>query len=173
MFVAPAAAPAAAPANSPAASPAAAPAPTPRLLLGAWALLWAGLIVGVSFVATPARFAAPALTLPVALQVGVVTFALLQKVNWGMLLVAAVLVWLSGRRVDKAVWLILLVAELFIDSAVLPVLSARAALYFGTAPLPPPAWQHLAYGVIEIGRVLLLVLLAFLCLRPRPMAVTR
>src|SRR5690606_35153067 len=39
-------------------------------------LLWLGLLLGVSFLATPVKFAAPTLTLAVALDVGRVTFGL-------------------------------------------------------------------------------------------------
>jgi len=138
---------------------------TPRLLLAAWALLWAGVILGMSFLATPIKFTAPALTLPVALQVGMVTFVLLQKVNWVALIVAAVLTWLAQSKAAKAIWLVLLTLEIFIDSVILPPLSARVALYFGTAPIPPGTWHHMAYGIIEVARVLLLMLLAFVCVR--------
>lgn len=34
------------------------------------AVLWAGLLLGVSFLATPVKFLAPSLSLPVALDVG-------------------------------------------------------------------------------------------------------
>lgn len=37
-------------------------------------LVWAGMIVGVSGLATPAKFVAPSLNLPIALEVGRVTF---------------------------------------------------------------------------------------------------
>lgn len=150
--------------NAPLSSPVN-PQRLPRILLAAWALLWAGVIVGMSFLATPIKFTAPALTLPVALQVGMVTFVLLQKVNWVALLVSAVLVWLAQSKSAKALWLVLLILEIFIDSVVLPPLNARVALYFGTAPIPPGTWHHAAYGIIEVARVLLLLLLAFVCLR--------
>ncbi len=136
-------------------------------LLGAFALLWAGLIIGVSFVASSARFLAPDLSLPIALQIGVVTFGVLQKINWGALLISALLAWLSGTRTAKGLWLLLLGMELFLDSLVLPVLSARAALYMGSTPLPPGTWHHAAYGITEVARVLVLLFWAFLCLRSR------
>jgi hypothetical protein len=40
------------------------------MLLAALLLLWAGVLLGVSVLAAPAKFAAPRLTLPVALDVG-------------------------------------------------------------------------------------------------------
>ena len=46
-------------------------------------LLWAGILFGVSFLATPAKFSAPSLTLPVAVEVGRATFAVLNRVELG------------------------------------------------------------------------------------------
>ena len=55
-------------------------------------VLWLGLLIGVSFIATPAKFVAASLTLPVAVDVGRVTFAFFNEIEWGMfaLLVIAI-----------------------------------------------------------------------------------
>ena len=47
------------------------------------ATFWAGIVIGVSFIATIAKFDAPSLTLPVALDVGRHTFAPLARIEWG------------------------------------------------------------------------------------------
>jgi hypothetical protein len=44
-------------------------------------LLWAGLSAGVAFLATPAKFMAPSLSLPVALDVGRHTFRVYNDVD--------------------------------------------------------------------------------------------
>ena len=44
--------------------------------------LWIGLLVGVCFIATPAKFQAQSLSLPVALDVGRSTFAIWNNVEW-------------------------------------------------------------------------------------------
>src|SRR5690606_31087651 len=44
-------------------------------------LVWLGLLLGVSFLATPVKFLAPSLTLPVALDVGRYTFTWLSRVE--------------------------------------------------------------------------------------------
>ena len=49
-------------------------------------LLWAGLTLGVAFLATPAKFLAPSLSLTVALDVGRQTFHLYNRVEIGLLL---------------------------------------------------------------------------------------
>jgi hypothetical protein len=45
-------------------------------------VLWGGVVLGVSFIATPAKFLAPHLTMPVALEVGRATFHIFNKVEW-------------------------------------------------------------------------------------------
>jgi hypothetical protein len=49
--------------------------------LSALALVWAGTLFGVSFLATPVKFLAPSLTLPVALDVGRQTFGVFSLVE--------------------------------------------------------------------------------------------
>jgi hypothetical protein len=48
-------------------------------------LLWAGLSVGVAFLATPVKFLAPSLTLPAALDVGRHTFSLYNRAELALL----------------------------------------------------------------------------------------
>lgn len=45
-------------------------------------ILWAGLVLGVSFIATPVKFMAKSLSMPTALDVGRVTFHAFNKVEW-------------------------------------------------------------------------------------------
>jgi hypothetical protein len=62
--------------------------------------IWAGLLLGVSFVATPAKFLAPSLPMTQALDVGRWTFHVLAWTEWGFVVATAVLiaiVWRSGR----------------------------------------------------------------------------
>ncbi len=54
-----------------------------RGLLGALVLLWAGILIGVSFLAAPAKFNAPSLSLPVAMDVGRQEFGALNLVESG------------------------------------------------------------------------------------------
>jgi hypothetical protein len=44
--------------------------------------LWSGLLIGVCFIATPAKFRAPSLTPPVALDVGRATFTVWNEAEW-------------------------------------------------------------------------------------------
>src|SRR5664280_976623 len=50
--------------------------------LFAIAMLWLGLLIGFAFLATPTKFPAPSLSLPVSLDVGRQTFYAFNKVEW-------------------------------------------------------------------------------------------
>ncbi|MGN6548984.1 MAG: hypothetical protein ACTHJ3_03695 [Pararhizobium sp.] len=129
------------------------------------ATLWLGLLLGVSFLATPVKFAAPTLILPVALDVGRVTFALLTKVEWAMAVLTAGSMLLAGLRRLPAILLALLIALLALQSLwLLPILDLRIAAVIAGTPLPPTS-HHLVYIAIESGKAALLLSLAFLALR--------
>ena len=60
------------------------------------AMIWLGMLIGVSFLATPVKFVVADLSLPVALQVGQATFHLFAKVEWALtaaLIGASALAW--------------------------------------------------------------------------------
>src|SRR5690606_27511731 len=91
------------------------------------ALVWAGMVVGVPGLATTVKFSAPSLTLPVALDVGRVTFDLFSRVEWGFAIALALAGLAAGA--SRALWLAIgLVVALIIAQAVwlLPALDARA-----------------------------------------------
>jgi hypothetical protein len=124
--------------------------------------IWLGLLIGVSFIATPIKFSAPSLDLPTALDVGRVTFSLFNKIEWGVLALLAIFLWLNGLpgvRTLLAIWLAFL---LIIQSAwLLPILN----FYIETIAQgmqKPPSFEHLAYGVIEIVKALSLAAIGIL-----------
>jgi hypothetical protein len=129
--------------------------------LNTLALVWAGMLFGVSFLATPAKFLAPSLTLPVALDVGRHTFGLfsiVEVVGAVALLAAAVLI--------RRGWLILLLASL-VGSLValefiwlLPALDARVEiiLHGGT---PEESGLHNLYIAFDAAKLLLLGAIAW------------
>ena len=59
------------------------------------AYVWLGLVLGVSFLATPIKFRAKSLTRPVALDVGRTTFHAFGKLEW-LLSVALVVITCCG-----------------------------------------------------------------------------
>jgi hypothetical protein len=124
----------------------------PRLLT-----LWAGLALGVGFLATPAKFLAPSLSLPVALDVGRRTFRVYNRVE---LVLAAVLIlsglWAGARR-RLAVMLSVPVLVVVTETLwLLPALDVRtAAVVAGAAP--PGSDLHGLYIAAEAVKALWLL----------------
>ena len=115
--------------------------------------IWLGLLLGVSFLATPAKFLAPSLTLAIALDVGRAAFAIWNIAEWlalGLLLLLGLL-GKAGRFFLLAA--LLLLALLLIQTAILlPALDERvAAIIAGRQP--PSSWHHLFYIVIDVAKL--------------------
>lgn len=126
-------------------------------LFAALCLLWAGMIIGVSFIATPAKFLAPSLTLPVGLDVGRHTFAVFAKVEWVMAITCAVLALLGDIR-WKALTVVTLVAILLgvQARALIPELDRRVAAYMA-GQIPPASILHRVYIGTELLKLVVLV----------------
>lgn len=124
------------------------------------ATFWLGLLIGVAFLATPAKFMAPSLSLPVALDVGRHTFHVFNKVEWVLAAVLIVLPLGSGTA-----WLRLLAIAaglLVILEAVwmLPLLDHRVGLIIAGGT-PPPADLHRLYIAMDVTKLFVLVAIAF------------
>ena len=121
-------------------------------------LLWAGVLFGVAFLATPAKFSAPSLTLPVALEVGRATFEVLNRAEVAFALLSAGLVFTGGARRPLLVtlcvvaWVGLLLETLWL----LPVLDQRAQVVIDGGT---PAGSSLHDLYIAIDAVKFLALL--------------
>lgn len=127
------------------------------------AILWIGLLLGVSFVATPAKFRAPTLTLPVALDVGRVTFSLLARFEAVLALAVLVTAFdfsdglFRGNVITLAIGSAAIVA--FQSLWVRPVLDRRALLIIegGTAP---KSRAHTLYVALEVLKLVALAAIA-------------
>lgn len=118
------------------------------------ALLWAGIVIGCSFVATSAKFYAPSLTLSTALEVGRVTFRALVAVEIILLVCGVVLLVLRRQRLP-GFWiagLILAVQWL----AVMPLLNTRTDAVIQGRPVHGPPY-HVFYIVLEAIKVVILL----------------
>jgi hypothetical protein len=139
-----------------------------RCGLGALIMLWAGVLIGVSFLAAPAKFNAPTLTLPVAMDVGRQEFGTLNLAE--ILLAVAALALAAYARVERTIWLGLAIAAAVIALQglwLLPVLDARAEMII-QVETPPSAPWHTLYIAIEVLKLLALLALGWLALwRPR------
>ncbi len=132
--------------------------------LGAlFAVLWAGMIVGVSFIATPAKFLAPSLGDRTAFDVGRATFELFCSIEVGLALVLLGLVLYAWRRLTLIGLAVSVLAITFMQAfVVLPVLSDRVAAIVAGYGVPP-SHVHLLYVSMEIAKTGLLVALASCC----------
>jgi hypothetical protein len=125
-------------------------------------LLWAGVAIGVAFVATPAKFLAPSLSLPVALDVGRHTFALYNRAELGILALLLVIGLVS--RAPRRWYLVLAVpAAIVILQAVwlIPLLDHRVAMILSGGPPPPNSSLHAGYIAAELIKVIALAALGF------------
>jgi hypothetical protein len=124
--------------------------------------VWAGLLIGVSFVATPAKFLAPSLPLAQALDVGRWTFHVLAWIEWALVAVVALLLaltWRSGGvRIGLAAGLVAVTATvLAAESLVLrPLLDARVVRIIAGESVPPSPW-HNVYIALEALRLALIL----------------
>jgi hypothetical protein len=139
-----------------------------RCALGALIMLWAGLLIGVSFLAAPAKFGAPGLSLPLALEVGRREFGVLNLVE--IALAVACLALAAYVRPERAIWLGLGLAAVIVALQwlwLLPALDARAELIIqGETPEPAP-WHALYIGA-EVVKLLALLTVGWIALwRPR------
>ncbi len=131
-----------------------------NMALLAVVMLWIGTLLGVSFLATPAKFLAPSLTLPVALDVGRQTFAVFNKIEWIYIVICALLA-AAGPRNRIAVVSVAVAAILTAVQAawLLPALDARVGVIIagGTPPASP---LHHLYIVAETAKLLALGVIA-------------
>jgi len=123
--------------------------------------IWFGMTAGISLLATPIRFTAPLITRPVALDVGRVVFAALNKAELIALVILLVVVRVSGtvRKLwmqCSALILILLAQTIWL----LPELAARSQQIVAGVE-PAPSMLHGTYSVLELSKLLLLLYLGF------------
>jgi len=119
-------------------------------------LLWAGLLAGVSFLATPVKFLAPDLSLAVALEVGRVTFKALNWVELGFGVVAVVLARMAGGRLLTLALVVVLALVVAQTVWLLPVLGERTDIVVAGGTLPPSS-LHTWYVVIEVSKLFALL----------------
>lgn len=133
---------------------------TTAVTLAVVVLVWTGLLLGVSFLATPVKFLAPSLSLPVALDVGRQTFRWLSRVE--IVFAAATLLAafahearrpLGAKRALGLPLATLLAAVLVAAVALqvawlLPLLDARVEIIL-RGGMPEPSRLHDVYVAIE------------------------
>ena len=136
-------------------------------------LLWAGLSVGVAFLATPAKFLAPSLTVPVALDVGRHTFSIYNHVELA-LLVALVLLGVRSKLWRRRYLALSAPGVIVVAQAtwLIPALDARVAAILG-GQTPPASGLHALYIGTELAKILWLLAFGFADLLPGRRGVRR
>jgi len=139
------------------------------LLNPAWiCFTWFGMTAGVSLLATPAKFMAPTITRPVALDVGRAVFGALNKAEIIALVVLLVVVRLSGEA--RRWWAVAGVLTLIVlaqSAWLLPELAARTQMVVEGVELPP-SMAHGLYSSLELVKLGLLLYLGISSTRTGP-----
>ena len=130
-------------------------------------MLWAGGLLGVSFIAAPAKFWAPSLTLPVALDVGRHTFQFFNKLEVVALVILLTLVFRATRdSLTRGLASLIGLLLLFQTIWLLPMLDQRVCIVL-QGQTPPESRLHLVYIACDVWRFLLLVSIAWRCRETR------
>lgn len=139
-------------------------------------LLWAGLVIGISFIEAPAKFRAPSLTRPVALDVGRHVFRASHMVQLGLALAFWPCAVLAPMSLGRWGALSLVEAVFFVQHLwLLPVLDQRAQAIIsgsgsgsGSGPdgqAPAGGSPHAVYVGLEVAKLGMLLGLGYSLLR--------
>ena len=127
--------------------------------------IWFGMTAGISLLEAPVKFTAPSITRPVALDVGRVVFAALNKAELVALIVLLIVVRVSGRA--RELWAhcsVLILIVLAQSVWLLPALSERSQ-QIAAGIEPPPSMLHGTYSILELLKLVLLLYLGFRSMR--------
>jgi len=122
--------------------------------------VWAGIIIGVSLIATPIKFQAPSLTLETGLEIGRYTFRFLGRVELCLLLIS--LAAAAIAQTPKAVWIVLglIIVILAVQHFwLLPFLDNRVSDILAGAP-PSFSIHHKIFAAMEAAKTVLLIVAA-------------
>lgn len=128
-------------------------------LIEIFIFIWAGMILGISFLASWVKFSTPSLTKPIGLDVGRTVFRSFHKVQ--CILFVAIIFFGIFAEFKLTNWTIMLVLA-GISSLqfiwLFPKLSKDVDIIL-SGNLISDSYTHAVYGVCEIGKFLILILL--------------
>lgn len=120
-------------------------------------LIWAGAIVGVSLIATPAKFLAESLDVRTALDVGRATFELFSRIELFLAatMLAVSIYWANNAKVimESAILTGIVSLQSYV---LLPFLSNRAEAIIAGYGVEP-SLVHEFYGLLELCKVAMLI----------------
>ena len=119
--------------------------------------VWAGIVIGVSIIATLAKFQAPSLSMPVGLEIGRYTFHLLSRVELCFLIAAIVAAGIAPPRSITLLLFLLVAVEIVVQRYwLLPVLDDRVSRILAGGPISS-SLHHQVYAVMEGVKSILLI----------------
>jgi hypothetical protein len=125
------------------------------------ALVWLGLVVGVSFIATPAKFLAPTLELAVALDIGRQTFGVFAIAEITAAITLGVLLFFARRQLAVVLLGALVVLVVAVEQLwLLPLLDERVEIII-QGGVPEASALHGVYIALDGLKILLLTGLAW------------
>lgn len=144
-------------------------ASTLNLIIAILVLVWTGLLLGVSFLATPVKFMAPSLTLPVALDVGRQTFAVFNALELGLAIGLLTICLARSFFFRERGWIlyagITIVLLVFSQTVwLLPLLDARVEIII-QAGSPPPSQLHNVYIAVDLFKLAVLLFVSVMSIR--------
>ena len=121
-------------------------------------LLWAGMVLGISFLESWVKFRTPSLTKPVGLDVGRTVFSMFYKIQNCIYLTIGLMSLFAPISIIDWLFLggigLILSLQIFL---LLPKLNSRIdVIIAGGKPAPSPV--HALYGMAEILKLVLLIL---------------
>ena len=118
-------------------------------------------------IATPVRFTATSITRPIALDVGRVVFAALNKAEFVALVLLLLIVRVSDRTRQLWTWCSVLILIVLAQGAwLIPELAARTDIILSGGE-PPASYAHAIYSSLELAKIGLLLFLGFRSLAER------
>lgn len=123
--------------------------------------LWIGFVGAISFMEAWLKFRAPGVTLPLGLGIGSLVFSALNKVEWVLVILIALDLFLfnrSGINTPRLFFLIALGVLILQTLWLLPALDARIPLYQQGLEVPSSP-LHLYYVLSEVIKVTCLMVM--------------
>lgn len=124
-------------------------------------LIWAGVSLGGSLIAAPAKFRAKTLDLATALDVGRAQFSWLGYVEWLLFFLLMVTLYLSRSELNWQVFLVPIILFLFQRIALMPKLNAltldRIAVVAMAKRHSRSGYLHTLYVAAEVVKFLTLI----------------
>jgi len=126
------------------------------------AFLWAGLILGLSFIETPLKFQAPGVTREIGLGIGRLVFQTLNRIEIVLLVTMGISIFLSHTPSKVKVFFTVIAGILLLQTFwLLPTLDARTQSLISGVELPASV-HHQVFIVVECTKLTLLILIGIL-----------